>query len=399
MVIRPAAGGMKEHLLALSAGLTAAGHTVHVAAPAGSDVAQAARDLGLEVHEIPLAGPLHPLLDPIAIGSIRRIVRAGEFDLLHAHGFKAGLVGRLGARLAGRRGGARIPVVVTAHNHVLFREDTPASTKSRYRAVERSLSGLVARYIAVSESIARELTQGYGLPAEKVAVVYNGVEPARFLAPQDRTATRAELGVASPEVVLVGLAARFSAQKGLRHLVAAVPAMREALQAEGRELVVVIGGSGPLEGELREAAVAAGASGSLRWPGHVPDMPRFLSALDVYVSPAETEALGIALIEAALAGVPTVATNVGGVPEVVLDGETGVLVAPRDPAALAAGVLGLLRDPKVAQALAGAARERCLREFAPERMIERTLAVYGDAPADVRGSAPAAPAPDDEVRA
>ena len=369
MVVRPAAGGMREHLLALSGGLTAKGHEVEVAAPADSDVAIAARGAGFLVHEIPLVGPLHPLYDPKAIVALQRVVREGRFDLVHAHGFKAGFIGRLGAML----GGAKV-VVVTAHNHVLSRTDTPASARNRYRNVERSLAGLVSRYIAVSDSIRLELVDGYGLPPERVITVHNGVEPAPYLAVQDRTQTRAEFGLPD-DATVVGLAARFSTQKGLCHLVDAVPLLR----AEIPGIIVVIGGAGPLESELRERAVAVEATGSIRWPGFVDDIPRFLSTLDVYASPAETEALGIALIEAGLAQIPTVATNVGGVPEVVIDGETGVLVAAGDPSALAHAILGLLRDPERARTLAAAARERCLREFAPERMIERTLVVYAEA--------------------
>lgn len=377
MVVRPAAGGMKEHLLALSAGLISAGHEVEVAAPGGSDVAEAVSADGMRVHPIPLVGPLNPMRDPAAIAAVRKVVRVGGFDVIHAHGFKAGFVGRLGARLGGAR-----TFVLTAHNHVLFRDDTPPSAKSRYRLVERSLRGLVTRYIAVSDSIRRELIDGYGLPADKITMVHNGVDPAPFLALQDRGAARSALGLPAGDAIVVGLAARFSAQKGLRHLVDAVPLLRSELHADGREVVVVIGGSGPLDSDLREQAVAVEASESLRWPGQVDDIPAFLSALDVYASPAETEALGMALIEAALAGVPMVATNVGGVPEVVIDGETGLLVAPADPSALAHAVAELVRDPDRAHALAAAARERCLREFAPERMIERTLSVYAEALAD-----------------
>ena len=374
MVVRPAAGGMKEHVLALSAGLIEAGHSVEVAAPADSAVAEAAAAAGLAVRAIPLVGPLHPLHDSAAIAALRGVVHAGGYDLVHAHGFKAGFVGRLGARLGGARA-----FVLTAHNHVLFRGDTQGSAKSRYRFVERSLSGLVTRYIAVSDSICRELVEGYGLPAERVTTIYNGVDPAPFTAPTDRAMARATLSLPADDVVVVGLAARFSAQKGLRHLIAAVPTLREELRALGREVVVVIGGSGPLESELREQAVAVEASGTIRWPGYVTDMPAFLSALDVYVSPAETEALGIGLIEAALAEVPTVATNVGGVSEVVVEDETGLLVPAANPKALAAAVAAFVRRPERARAMARAARERCLVEFAPERMIARTLEVYAEA--------------------
>lgn len=376
MVVRPAAGGMKEHVLALASGLVRAGHVVEVAAPGGSDITQAAEAGGLVVHPIPLVGPLHPVADPRAIVALRAVVRAGSFDIVHAHGFKAGFVGRLGARLGGVAA-----FVVTAHNHVLYRDETPRAAKWRYRTVERALTRYVSRYIAVSDSIRGELVDAYGLPPERVVTVRNGVDPAPFLPPQDRVVARAAIGL-SVDAAVVGLAARFSTQKGLRHLVAAVP----ELIAADPSLRVVIGGSGPLAGELREEAVAVGAGGAIVWPGHVPDMPSFLAALDVYVSPAVTEALGIGLIEAALAGVPTVATDVGGASEVVLAGQTGVLVPPADPQALARAVLALLRDPERAQTLATEARKRALVEFAPERMVEATVAVYEAALAESRGT-------------
>lgn len=382
MVVRPAAGGMREHVLALSAGLTTRGHTVEIAAPSGSEMAETARAAGLPVHEIPLVGPLNPVQDFRAAAKIGRLLRAGGYDLVHGHGFKAGMVCRLGVKLSSMvetDAHRRPAVVVTAHNHVLSRDDVSASKKSLYRSVERTLSGLADRYIAVSNSVRTELVEGYGLPADKVITVYNGIDPAPFLAPQDREGARAEFGLPSPSAAVIGLAARFSAQKGLRHLIAAIPEIRDTLRSCGMELVVVIGGSGPLEGELREQAVALGVSGHIRWPGHVDSVPRLLGALDVYVSPAETEALGIALIEAALSGTPTVATRVGGVPEVILDRETGVLVPACDAPALARAVCSLLLDSALADALAASARERCLREFDLARMVVLTCGAYEDA--------------------
>ena len=374
MVVRPAAGGMKGHVLALADGLARAGHTVEFAVPPGTDVAEAARVAGRVVHPIPLVGPLHPVADPRAVSALRSVVLDGGFDLVHAHGFKAGFVGRLGARLGGATA-----FVVTAHNHVLYRDETSRAAKWRYRTVERALARYVTRYIAVSDSIRGELVDAYGLPAERVVTVHNGVDAAPFDAPQDRTSARAALGLPA-EAPVVGLAARFSSQKGLRYL---VEAASELVGAEPA-LRVVIGGSGPLESELREAAVAFGAAGSIVWPGYVSDMARFLAALDVYVSPAVTEALGIGLIEAALACVPTVATDVGGASEVVLADTTGVLVPPCDPHALAQATLALLRDPERARTLASAARERALSAFSPERMVAETIAVYEAALAETR---------------
>jgi glycosyltransferase involved in cell wall biosynthesis len=140
--------------------------------------------------------------------------------------------------------------------------------------------------------------------------------------------------------------------------------------------LLVLGGSGPLESELREQAAALEVSSAIRWVGHVDEVPAFLATLDVYALPSGTEGLSLALVEAALAGVPTVATNVGGVPEIVLADKTGLLVPFADPPALARAIVRLLEDRALAGELAVAARERSLVEFDPERMIDRTVAVY-----------------------
>ena len=362
MVVRPASGGMKEHVL----GLVALGHGVEVAAPEDSDIFRAALASGLTARAIPLVGPLHPLKDPVAVSALRRLIASGGHDVVHAHGLKAGLVGRLATRFS-----TRAPFIVTAHNHVLERDETSGAAKVRYREVERALASQVARYIAVSDSIRRELVEGYGLSAERVVTIHNGIDSTPFLVVRDRSAARAALGVPD-DVPVVGLAARFSTQKGLRHLLAALPEMRRTAP----QLIAVIGGSGPLDSELREQAVALEVSGFVRWPGHVAEVAELLAALDVYVSPAETEALGMGLIEASAAALPIVATRVGGAGEVVVDGETGLLVPPRDPAALAHTTLALLGDPELGCTLGAAARARAITEFAIDRMVERTLGVY-----------------------
>jgi glycosyltransferase involved in cell wall biosynthesis len=366
MVVRPAAGGMNAQVLALSHGLIAAGHVVEIAAPATSDTIASARANGITVHEVPIVGPLHPWHDPRAVGALRRIVAHGDFDVVHAHGFKAGLLGRLATSLAGSR-----PFIVTAHNHVVRREETSGFAKWRTSRVERALTGGVAHYIAVSESIKLELIEDIGLSADRITTIRNGVAPDAFLIEQDRAACRATFGI-PPGAPTLGLAARFAAQKGIRHLIAALPDVRRAVPGA----LLVLGGSGPLESELREQAAALEVSSAIRWVGHVDDVPAFLANLDVYTLPSGTEGLSLALVEAALAGVPTVATNVGGVPEIIVADKTGLLVPFADPPALARAIVRLLEDRALASDLAAAARERSLVEFDPERMIDRTIAVY-----------------------
>jgi glycosyltransferase involved in cell wall biosynthesis len=373
MVVRPAAGGMKGHVLSLGAALVDAGHEVEIAAPHDSAVAEEAKQAGLTVHPLDLVGPLNPLHDFVAAGQLRRVVRNGQYDIVHAHGFKAALVTRLRSLSRSGRGPA---VVVTSHNHVLFRADVSSVRKSIYRTVERLIARRADLYIAVSDSIRRELVDGYGIPAEKVVTVHNGVDPAPFLVKRDKADARRQLGLPSSGVAIVGLAARFSAQKGICHLIAAVPEMKRLFEADGRGLCVAIGGSGPLEDELRAQAENLGVDDTVQWLGYVESVPQLLSALDVYVSPAETEALGIALIEAGLAGLPVVATNVGGVPEVVVEGETGALVPSADHIMIARVTHAVAADAEVAAALGSRGRERCLARFSMGQMLGSTLAAY-----------------------
>jgi glycosyltransferase involved in cell wall biosynthesis len=377
MVVRPASGGMREHVLALVHGLLGEGHEVELAVPTNSQITRSAHDAGLVLHPIPFSGPLNPVQDARAVGALSRIIASGGFDIVHAHGIKAGFIGRLA--VAGAGGGV-CPFIVTVHSHVLARTDS-RTARWRHRTLDRSLDRYVTRYIAISESIARELIQAHSLPAEKVVVVPTGVDITPFLAEQDCASARLALGV-PVDAPVVGLAGRFSAHKGLRDLVTAMPEIIRRVPG----VRFVVGGSGLLESQLRNQAVALGVADSIVWPGHVLNMPRFLSALDVFVSSATTEAFGIALIEAAAAGVPTVATRVGGADEIVIDGETGLLVAPHDSTALAQAVVGLLDDRHTAVKLAEHARRRAIIEFAPERMVAGTLAVYADALRSVGGA-------------
>lgn len=368
-VVRPAVGGIKAHVVTLARGLRDAGCEVTFACPGGSEVAAAALDAGFPALPVALTDAVRPAADACALARLTAIVRRERFDVVHAHGFKAGVVGRLGATLGGCP--AR---VLTVHNHVLYREETSPAAKALHRGVERALAPLTSRVIAVSDSLRDELVGAYGLAARKVVTVHNGVPAGRFTAAQDRASARARLGVAG-EGPVIGSVCRFAPQKGLTYLVAALPAIRAAVPG----LRVVLGGDGPLRGGLEAQVRALGAEDIVTFPGMVADMPALLSALDLYVAPSLSEGLPLTLVEAAYSGLAVVSTTAGGTPEVVDDGETGVLVAPGDPSALAGAVIGALGDAAARTRMGALARERALTRFAPERMVAATLGVYRDA--------------------
>lgn len=371
MVARPATGGMKAQMLTLALGLTDGGHEVEVAGPAESAVLAAAEAAGLPVHAVPIVGPVDPLRDARAVTALALVLQHGDFHVVHAHGFKAGLVARAATLLVDT--GA---VVVTVHNHVLYRPELSRGAKRLHMAVERSLSGRCERYIAVSGSVREELIDAYGVPPGKVAMVHNGVEAEPFLEWHDGASARAEFAVPDGVPVL-GCACRFAPQKGLDDLVSALAEIRELVPGT----TLVLGGEGPMAEHLHRRAEEAGVRDAIIWPGQIPEdeVPEFLSALDAYVSTSLSEGLPLSLVEAAAAAVPTVATRVGGTPEVVADGETGLLVEPGDRHAFAEACARLLTDPGTARTLGSAAREHVLTEFTPESMVARTEEVYMEA--------------------
>lgn len=375
MVVRPAAGGMKGHVELLTRGLVSREVDVEIAAPQGSDVLVGLAAEGVTAWPVPLVGELSVVSDPSAVWRLRRLIAKGGFDLVHAHGAKAGLVARMACR------NSRTPLVVTAHNHVLRRADFSSARKRAYRGAERATAPLVARWIAISESVRSELVEDYGLPPERVAVVRNGIDLATFFEDRDAGAARARLGL-EPGVPVAGTAARFAPQKGLETLIDSLPTVLATLP----EARVVLVGEGPLEGDLRVRAVSRGVADALVWPGRTADMPGLLAALDVYVSPSDLEGFGLVLAEAQAAGKAIVATRAGGAVEAVADGESAVVVEPGDPLALGRALAALLSDPVRRSELGAAGRARAASQFDPERMVAETLTVYDAAIADPKGT-------------
>lgn len=354
-------------MLQVARGLRRAGWTVEVACPSPSDVADAAAADGFAVHPIDLVGPLHPIKDPSCVLALARMVRDGGFDVVHAHGFRAGLIARLAARRAGR-----VPALVTVHNHVLYR-DISRFTKWRYVAVERWLAraGRTARLITVSDALRDELIGEYGIAPALITTVHNGLDLAPLLACGDRAGARVRYGLPADALVF-GIAARFAPQKAMDVLVATAPAVLGAHP----EAYYLLAGDGPLLEQAKAAAVATGFGDRILFPGFERDVRGLLAALDVYVSSALSEGLPLATIEAMAAGLPVVSTRAGGTPEVVVDGETGLLAEPGDVPGLAAVMLRLAGDAGLRERLGAAGRARAVAEFTEERMIDRTLAVF-----------------------
>jgi glycosyltransferase involved in cell wall biosynthesis len=342
-------GGARQVLYLLE-GLRGSDVESVLACPAGSAIVQEAVARGARVHAMPMRGDLDPLL----AWRLYRLIRRARPDVVHLHSRRgADIQGALAARLAGVR-----TVLSRRVDH------PPKRTLLRWRY------GLYDRVIAISEEIRRVLLAA-GVDASKVVCVPSAVDPARFNHPVAHDLLCVALGVPK-DAVVIGVIAQLIERKGHRYLLRAMPRI---VEAEPRARVAFFG-RGPLAASLRGEAWALGIGDRVVQAGFRDDMERLLGALDAVVHPATAEGLGVGVLEAAAAGRPIVASAVGGIPEIVRDGETGLLVPPRDSDALARAVLRLLGDSGLAQRMGEAARARVAQHFSVAAMTAGNLAVY-----------------------
>lgn len=342
-------GGLQ--VLFLLRGLQAHGEPGVLVCPKGSAIANAARPYALRVHEIAMRGDI----DIGIVGAVRKLIRRERPDLVHLHSRRGSDVwGALAARLEG------IPTVMSRRN------DTPEPRwwwPIKYR--------LYDRVIAISEGI-RQVLLGLGLPAEMVVCVRSAVDVERYRPGRDELAwLRGEFGLAGDEQTVV-MAAQFIARKGHRTLLAALP---EVLAAQPRTRVLLFG-RGPELGAIRRQVSKLGLDEKVVFCGFRDDLDRVLPCIDIVVHPAETEGLGVILLQAAACGVPIVAARAGGMPEIVHPGVNGELIEPGDHAGLARHLKRLLADPGLRQRYGAAGRELALRDFSIEAMVEGNRAVY-----------------------
>lgn len=313
-----------------------------------------------------LGREIHPVRDLATLLRLYRLMRRVRPHVVHTHTAKAGAVGRLAARLAG------VPVIVhTYHGHVLHGYFSPAKTRL-FTAIERGLARITDRLLVVSDAGRQDLlARGIGDPA-RITVLRLGLDLAPFLeAERFRGQLRAELGLdgAAP---LVGIVARLVPIKRHEEFLAGAALLAQRVPA-ARFLVI---GDGERRGELEAVAARPGLGGRVRFLGWRSDLARVYADLDVVTLTSTNEGSPVSLIEAMAAARPVVATRVGGVPDLVEDGVSGLLVPAGSPPALAAAVASVLEDRDRARALGEAARKRVHPAFDVGRLLSDVDHLY-----------------------
>lgn len=307
-----------------------------------------------------LIGKRHKL-GVLAYARLRALLRRERPDVLHTWMFTCNLYGRLAAR--------GLPVAILASEVVTDPE------KSRLRlAVDRLLAPSTSAFYVNSRAVARFYHERCGIPLEKLVVIPNGVR-----VDEGAPVPRAALGVRDGTFLVCG-AGRLVRQKGFDRLVEALaqPPLR------GRDVEVVVAGEGPERAALTRLAAACGVGERVHLVGHRPDLAAVLRAADAFVLSSRYEGMANALMEAMALGLPCVATAAGGVDELIVPGESGLVVEDGTPGALGAALGRLLDDPALGLRLGAAARERMAREFSVETNVRRFEALYGTLAARAR---------------
>ncbi len=364
-------GGAQVHVRDLAVAVQAQGHSPTVITGGSGPFVDT-----LKAHGVPtvilrhLTMPIGPVRDLLALREIRSVLRALRPDLLTTHSSKAGILGRLAGRSLG------IPVLFTAHGWA-FTPGVPSVHAAVYRQIERFAGPLSSRIITVSEFDRRLALDAGIVAADRVVTVHNGI-------PDVAPTLRADPGRTPARLVMV---ARFEAQKDHPTLLRALA----GLQQHSWQLDLI--GNGPLMREMESLASTLGIGARVRFLGQRMDVDQLLAEAQVSLLVSNWEGFPLSILEAMRAGLPVVASSVGGIEESIRDEETGFLV-PRGGVELLQGRLArLLTEPELRVRLGAHGRARYEQHFTLSHSVAKTIAVYEDVLAS--GKQPSRRAPDE----
>jgi glycosyltransferase involved in cell wall biosynthesis len=342
-------GGQERRILRELEGLDPARFRGLLACQPGARLGEVTEARGMPTIRLKMRSPY----DPLAFARILRLLRRERVDIVHAHSSRdAWLAGAAGKMLG-------IPVFRT--RHLLTRIGGPFV-----------YARLTDRVLTVSEGVRQYLISA-GVPGDRIIAVPTGIDLKRFDPARTDLVDMREHFHVPREAFVIGIIAVLRKAKGHRFLLQAL----KILAPEFPRMKLLIAGTGPQERNIRTLIKELGLEERVQMLGHVDDIPSLLTALDVFVLPAQEEALGTALVEATAMGVPVIATRIGGIPEVL--GEAGLLFASEDVEALVTHLRTLIASPELAARMRAQGRARARELYDENLMVRRTEKLYLDA--------------------
>jgi len=361
-------GGAQKYVFDLATGLPKDQFDVAVALGGSGILIQKLQAENIRVLPIfSLARDVNPLSDITTFFELWRMFRKEKPDVAHLNSAKAGGVGALSAHLAGVQ-----KIIFTAHGWA-FNEERPTWQKLIIKFFSWVTVILSHETIAVSNAV-RNNTAGWPFVVSKISVIKNGIkEPSFLLRNEARLHLFAKANIHVPEnAFIVGTIAELHKSKGLTYAIEAFT----KLMPENPNLYYFILGGGEEKERLETLVGLHNLQGRVFLLGFVDDASRYLKAFDIFLLPSMTEGLALVLLEAGLAGLPVVASRIGGIPEVIEDKNTGLLVPTRDSDAIALANQNLMTDRSLAKRFGEALRERVLAKFPLSRVLKDTISLY-----------------------
>lgn len=345
--------------------LTEKGFDVTLATTAG-EFTEEIEKTGVKVVNIPIARNINPISDFISLIKLYQYIKKEKFHSVQTYTTKAGFIGRLAARLAG------VPVII--HNILELPQNSAGNPilKFLYKTMEQIAARWADFIITTTNPNRNQILQNHIVPPERLAAIPEGIELKNYEEVKaDPLQKRKELGIPDG-VILTGTVARLEAAKGHKYLLEAV---KQVLETR-KDVYFVMVGKGHLQAELEEKTKELGIQDYTRFLGFRDDMPEILQSIDLFVLPSLWEGQGVVLMEAMCYKKPVIACEVGGVVDVVKDGENGLLVPPRNPGRLADAILRILDMPDKMKEMGDAGYRRIAEKFRDSEMNDRRFEVY-----------------------
>lgn len=345
-------GGQESRTLQECLGLKKLGDRVLILCKPGSKLSERAGAAGIEV----LTHPMRGSYDMCAVWRIMDIIKKENVDIVNTHSGVDSFLGAVAGRLSLKR-----PRIVRTRHLAL-----PITSRASYALLPH-------RVVTVSEYVRTYLIKEKGIPAAKVIAIPTGIDLEKFDPDKTPDTLRAGLGLKGGALI-VGTVAILRRKKGHHVLLDAIPRVLAAVP----EAVFVFAGNGPQMENIEARIKELGIENSVLLLGLRSDVPSVIKGLDIFVLPTLQEALGTSILEASAMGIPVIATRVGGVPEAVIEGKTGILVEPQDSAGLADAIIRLLKDAPLRERMGKEGRRAAVENYSTDIMSKRMKSLYAE---------------------
>ncbi|MBU0469453.1 MAG: glycosyltransferase family 4 protein [Candidatus Omnitrophica bacterium] len=347
-------GGITAYLYTLTKGFVDKGHQVHIVS-CGGDTENSFRDIGAKVFNVDIRtkSELSPKIY-FNLSKIAKYIKDNGIDIIHSQTRVTQVMGALLKKITKR------PYVSTCHGYF----------KPRFS--RKLLPCWGDSVVAISGAVVTHLVDDFKVVKDKVTLVTSGIDLDKFNAVDEATKMERRKGFGLKEGFLVGMVARLSDVKGQDILVATMPYVLKRFP----DVKLVLFGQGKLESLLKEMVSKLSIKDNVIFDPTLSKPSECMSALDVFIAPSRMEGLGLSVMEAQSCGLAVIGSRVGGIPSLIEDNKTGLLVEPENAEALAAAIIRLIEDEKLVQKLGKAAREYALLNYSSVSMIEQTMKVY-----------------------